>query len=129
MEILQIVVITVFFICCAVLVFLIMIQSGKGGSLGIFGGASSSTAFGASTVDVITKATWYGTVAFFLLAIAAAVVFADLGPTVPIDAKTPPAAGQKAPGKTENKAGTAEKKEAPPAAGKPSGEKKPAPVK
>jgi len=60
MELLQIIVIAVFFVCCIVLIFLIMIQTGKGGSLGIFGGASSATPFGSSTVDVVTKATWWG---------------------------------------------------------------------
>ena len=83
MEILQIIIITFFFICCAILIFLIMIQTGKGGGLGMFGGGSSSTTFGSSTIDVVTKATWYGCAAFFILAILAAVAFADSGPKLP----------------------------------------------
>ena len=66
---------------CFLLVFLILMQAGKGGSMGIFGGGGSNTAFGASTMDVVTKFTWWLAAAFFALAILAAVAFADGGPS------------------------------------------------
>ncbi len=62
------------------MIFLILIQSGKGGSVGIFGGTGSNTAFGASTMDVVTKLTWWLAAAFFTFSILAAVAFADGGP-------------------------------------------------
>ena len=82
MQIVQTLVLILFFLVCAVLVFLVMIQSGKGGSVGIFGGGGSGSPFGASTMDVVTKATWWMTGVFFVLAILAAIVFADSGPTI-----------------------------------------------
>lgn len=84
MQILQTFILILFFVCCVVLIFLIMIQSGKGGSLGILGGGGSSSAFGSSTMDVVTKATWWGAIAFFTLAIMAAIVFADTGTSLPV---------------------------------------------
>ena len=77
MFILQVIIITAFFITCGVLIFLVMIQSGKGGGLNVFGGGGSNTTFGTSTMDVVTKATWYAGAAFFGLSILAAVAFAD----------------------------------------------------
>ena len=41
MEILQSVVVILFFLVCAVLIFLVLIQSGKGGSMGIMGGGDA----------------------------------------------------------------------------------------
>jgi preprotein translocase subunit SecG len=82
MQLLQTLVLILFFLCCGILIFLVMIQSGKGGSVGIFGGGGSGTPFGASTMDVVTKATWWATGLFFLLAILAAISFADSGPTI-----------------------------------------------
>ena len=67
-------------IVCLFMIFLILIQSGKGGSVGIFGGTGSNTAFGASTMDVVTKLTWWLAAAFFTFSILAAVAFADGGP-------------------------------------------------
>ena len=106
MQILQLGLVILFFLCCIVLVFLILIQSGKGGSLGIFGGAGSSTPFGTSTVDVVTKATWYAAVGFFTFALLAAWAFADTGPKVPEPVKGTPntsglPAGTSSPSKTE----------------------------
>lgn len=129
MQIVQLFLVVLFFICCIVLVFLIMIQSGKGGSLGIFGGAGSSTPFGTSTVDIVTKVTWYGAAAFFGLAILAAVAFADLGPRAPLPAGK--GTGTELPGKTGPDAPTGEKgaageKTAPGAGNPPAGKGLPA---
>lgn len=88
MEILQSIVVILFFLVSAVLIFLVLIQSGKGGSLGVMGGGSSSTAFGSSTVDVVEKATYIAAVAFFVLAIVAAIAFADSGPEIPLEAES-----------------------------------------
>ena len=85
MQILQTLVLILFFLVCAVLIFLVMIQSGKGGSVGIFGGGGSGTPFGSSTMDVVTKATWWMTGTFFILALLAAIAFADSGPTISDD--------------------------------------------
>ncbi|GIX40702.1 MAG: hypothetical protein KatS3mg129_0435 [Leptospiraceae bacterium] len=76
MQFLQIFLVTVFIITCIVLMFFILIQSGKGGSLGIMGGGTSNSAFGSSTVDVVEKITWWGIVFFFVLALISAIVFA-----------------------------------------------------
>ncbi len=88
MEILQSVVVILFFLVCAVLIFLVLIQSGKGGSMGIMGGGGSQSAFGSSTVDVVEKATGYAGIAFFVLAILAAIAFADSPPVAPTDEGT-----------------------------------------
>ncbi len=85
MQILQTLILVLFFIACAILIFLVMIQSGKGGSVGIFGGGGSTTPFGASTMDVVTKATWWMAGIFFVLALAAAVAFADSGPQIDVN--------------------------------------------
>ncbi len=82
MQILQTLVLILFFLVCAILIFLVMIQSGKGGSVGIFGGGGSSSPLGASTMDVVTKATWWIAGIFFTLAILAAIAFADSGPAI-----------------------------------------------
>lgn len=82
MQIFQTLILVLFFLACAILIFLVMIQSGKGGSVGIFGGGGSTTPFGASTMDVVTRATWWMTGIFFVLALAAAVAFADSGPQI-----------------------------------------------
>ncbi len=79
MQIIQTLLVVLFFISCGVLIFFILIQSGKGGSLGIMGGGGSSSPFGSSTVDVIEKATWYGIAVFLVLAIVSAMAFADHG--------------------------------------------------
>ena len=91
MEILQSVVVILFFLVCAVLIFLVLIQSGKGGSMGIMGGGGSQSAFGSSTVDVVEKATGYAGIAFFVLAIVAAIAFADSPPVAPTEGEQPAA--------------------------------------
>lgn len=97
MEIIQTIIVIFFFICCAALIFLVLIQAGKGGSMGIMGGGGSGSAFGSSTVDIVEKATWYGALAFFVLAILAAIAYADSGPALPDDMDTPPVTGEEIP--------------------------------
>ncbi len=49
---------TVFFgIICVLLIIVILLQSDKSAGMGVLGGASSGSAFGSSTADVITKIT------------------------------------------------------------------------
>ncbi len=84
MQVYQQVLLVLFIICSVILIFLILIQSGKGGSLGIMGGGSSSSAFGSSTVDVVTKATWWVATIFLVLAILSAVAFAQASLKVPV---------------------------------------------
>lgn len=62
------------------MVLLILLQSGKGGSLGIMGGGGN-TQYGASTMDIVTKLTYYAGAAFFTLAVLAAIAFAKAAPT------------------------------------------------
>ena len=102
MEILQSVIVILFFVTCAVLIFLVLIQSGKGGSMGIMGGGGSQSAFGSSTVDVVEKATWYAGVAFFVLAILAAIAFADGGPDILPGNENPASQEQSTPVSTPN---------------------------
>lgn len=98
MQILQTLLVVLFFVSCAALIFFILIQSGKGGSLGIMGGGGSGSPFGSSTVDVVEKATWYGIAAFLILAILSAIAFADHGIKIePIESAAPPAAEESIP--------------------------------
>ncbi len=75
MQFVQMLFVIIFFIICLILIFFILIQSGKGGSLGILGGASN-TPFGSSTMDIVEKITWWSIVLFFILAILLAILFA-----------------------------------------------------
>ncbi|MCB1172051.1 MAG: preprotein translocase subunit SecG [Leptospiraceae bacterium] len=78
MDILQTITLILFSICAIALIFLVMLQSGKGGGLNLVGGGN--TGMQPTTVDPITKITWIAGAVFFLLAIGAAIVFADIGP-------------------------------------------------
>lgn len=96
----QTIILVLFFLTCAVLIFLVLIQSGKGGSLGILGGGGGNSPLGSSSMDAMTKATWYASILFFVLAILAAWAFAESGPSDLIDelqsdapAETAPADG------------------------------------
>lgn len=89
-----------------------MIQSGKGGGMGMLGGGGSNTAFGSSTIDIVEKATWYGAIFFFFLAVLAALAFANTGLNLPRNPEEKESMGlsDDAPSKTinipaENKAG------------------------
>lgn len=75
MQFVQMLFVIIFFIISLILIFFILIQSGKGGSLGIMGGASN-TPFGSSTMDIVEKITWWGIVLFFVLAILLSILFA-----------------------------------------------------
>jgi protein translocase SecG subunit len=97
MQILQTLLVVLFFVSCAALIFFILIQSGKGGSLGIMGGGGSGSPFGSSTVDVVEKATWYGIAAFLILAILSAIAFADHGIKIEPIESAAPAAEESAP--------------------------------
>ncbi len=77
MDIIQILTVTIFIISSLILMFFILIQSGKGGSMGILGGASQ-TPFGTSTVDIVEKITWWGILIFFVLSIISAIFFSFL---------------------------------------------------
>jgi len=55
----------IFAVLCVLLVIIILLQSDKGGGMGILGGAGQST-FGSSTADIITKITTF-LVAVFML--------------------------------------------------------------
>ncbi len=69
--------------------------------MGILGGGSSSSAFGSSTVDVIEKATWWGILAFLLLAILSAIAFADAGMKAPPRQEDAPLTSESVPGGTQ----------------------------
>ena len=77
MEILQTFSLVLCAIICILLILVVLVQGGKSGSMGIFGGGSANTAFGASTMDVVTKFTWWLAVAFFCIAILSAISFAE----------------------------------------------------
>ena len=62
----------IFVIVCLALMLLILMQSGRSSGMGIMGG--SNTAFGASSVDVITKVTGWFTVAFIILSLSIAAI-------------------------------------------------------
>ncbi|MCS7206241.1 MAG: preprotein translocase subunit SecG [Leptospiraceae bacterium] len=89
MEFLKMALIVIFIILSFVLMFFILIQSGKGGSLGIMGGASN-TPFGASTMDIVEKITWWGIALFFVFAILLAILFAEPRRKITIPEETPP---------------------------------------
>ena len=78
MGILQTLIIVLFCIASALLVLFVMMQSGKGGGLNLVGGGN--TGMQPQTMDTITKITWVTGVVFFVLAILAAIAFADAGP-------------------------------------------------
>lgn len=72
---------TLLILCSLVLIFLVLIQRGKGGGLaGAFGGAGGSSAFGTKAGDVFTKVTMY--VAGVWIAVSMLLVlFVNRGPT------------------------------------------------
>ena len=97
------------FITCVFLIFLILIQSSKGGSLGMFGGGSANTAFGVSTMDVVTKLTWWLVLVFFVLAILAAISFSEGGvPNTKTELSNPISSEKNLPNTTQNKSNTLE---------------------
>lgn len=76
-------VLTIFLLTSVFLIFLVLIQSGKGGGgLGAFGGGASQTAFGSSSADVLTKATRYSAIIFIILALTLSFLFAKKQDTI-----------------------------------------------
>ena len=80
-------------ICTVLLMFIVLIQRGKGGGLvGALGGAGGSSAFGSRAGDQFTKITLY-MAAFWLVFIMIQVKVAqhnDIPPkVVPVDVETP----------------------------------------
>ncbi|WCL48299.1 preprotein translocase subunit SecG [Leptospira sp. GIMC2001] len=76
-------VLVLFGINCLFLIFLVMVQSGKGGSTGgMLTGGGSSSAFGASTADVMTKITRWSGVLFIVLALVLSFLFAKTDDTL-----------------------------------------------
>lgn len=79
---------SVFVIICVLLMFVILIQKGRGGGLsGAFGGAGAHTAFGAKTGDVFTWITVVLAGLFIVSAVLLNYVFRPIKPAIP----TPPA--------------------------------------
>jgi len=66
---------TVFFIVCALLILLVLLQKGRGGGLGAAFGGAGSSAFGTRTGDVFTWVTIVLVAMFLLLAIISSVAF------------------------------------------------------
>lgn len=58
---------------CVLLIIIILIQSGKGAGMGIFGGGGSNTTFGAQGGNILTKITTVLGIIFFGVAIILAV--------------------------------------------------------
>jgi len=70
-------ILTLFILTCLFLVLLVMVQTGKGNSGGILGGASASQSpFGASTADVLTKMTRVTAVLFVVFSLTLSFLFA-----------------------------------------------------
>jgi preprotein translocase subunit SecG len=70
-------ILVIFALTCFFLIFLVMVQTGKGGSVGgMLSGGSSGSVFGASTADVMTKVTRGAGVTFIALALLLSFLFA-----------------------------------------------------
>lgn len=77
-------VLILFAINCIFLIFLVMVQTGKGGGGvgGMLGGGSSGSVFGASTADVMTKITRGAAIVFIFLALVLSFLFAKKDDTL-----------------------------------------------
>ena len=65
MNIVGVVLLVIHIICCIGVILIVLLQAGKGASLGAaFGGGSSQTVFGASGATFINKITWVMAAAF-----------------------------------------------------------------
>jgi preprotein translocase subunit SecG len=82
---------TLFIILCLVLIFVVLIQKGRGGGIsGAFGGSGGNTAFGSKTGDVLTWATSIIFGLFMLLAVTLNLIADKMSqPTTPTQAATP----------------------------------------
>ena len=70
--------VVVFFVfTCIFLITLVMIQTGKGGMGGMFGGGGSSQSpFGSGTADIMTTITKYSAISFMILSLLLSYLFA-----------------------------------------------------
>lgn len=95
---------TLLIIVCFLLIFIVLLQKGRGGGLsGAFGGAGGHTAFGSKTGDVFTWITGGLVLLFIALAVVANWVFVPEKFTgaAPTEVKTP---AEKAPASTTQQA-------------------------
>lgn len=67
--------VVIFIINSIFVIFLVLIQSGKGGSMNLMG-AASQTPFGASSADILTKTTRIAASSFIALALILSLIFA-----------------------------------------------------
>jgi preprotein translocase subunit SecG len=72
-----------FVLNCLFLIGLVLLQSGKGNSLNMMGGASQST-FGSSTTDVLTKTTRVIAISFIVFSLFLSFLFAKKEEVLPI---------------------------------------------
>lgn len=82
---------TVFVVICLLLIFVVLIQKGRGGGLsGAFGGAGGHTAFGAKTGDVFTWITVGLATLFIIMGAGLTFVFKpiELAPSVQVTMPT-----------------------------------------
>jgi preprotein translocase subunit SecG len=87
-------------IVCVLLIFIVLLQKGRGGGLsGAFGGAGSGSAFGSKTGDMFTWVTIVLAVLFLLLSVANNFMFRALpvGAAQPVQAETVESVGAGAP--------------------------------
>ena len=90
---------TIFVVICILLMFVILIQRGRGGGLSsAFGGAGGHSAFGAKTGDVFTWITVVLAALFVVVACLLNFVFQPIAPTV---AAPPPLTDQRPAAETD----------------------------
>ncbi|NCN10175.1 MAG: preprotein translocase subunit SecG [Leptospira sp.] len=90
-------VLVIFCVTCLFLIFLVMVQTSKGSSSGMLTGGGSSSVFGASTADVMTKITRWTGVIFILLALLLSFLFAKSDDKLIPEALNDPGTFQAAP--------------------------------
>lgn len=69
-------ILALFIFTCLFLILLVMIQTGKGGMGGVFGGGGSQSPFGSGTADILSTATKYAAITFMLLSLVLSYLFA-----------------------------------------------------
>ena len=96
--------ISLFIFVCCILILVILIQKGRGGGLiGAFGGSGGNTAFGAKTGDVLTWATSIIFGVFLLLAVILNLMASNSSPTSPSTGTGKTPANQSVPAKVPAK--------------------------
>ena len=98
-------IITVHVIVCLILIFAVLLQSGKAADLaGAFGGAGSQTAFGPrGSGSMLSKLTTASAVIFMLTSLGLWILSAKGSSSVVGNEKTPAPVTEKVPAKTEEK--------------------------